>query len=212
MTDISDEITASDLGIAIPNTATVKFTNSFAESGERISDTPEVHTGGLAVYKHEDGNADKALSGAEFKIARSESDAKAGRFIQRNGEDYTLTTADNGQLLFIGLSYGTKASIDTQTAGQSAELGSTDYWLVETKAPIDENGTSYQLSGAPIRVTVDSSSHMFENAVSISNVSPSYVYTGGIGTPPFIILGLSLTALSLVGIVCFRRRNIKEVE
>lgn len=206
VTDISSEITAFDLGIAIPNTATVNFTNSFSESGERISDTAEVHTGGLAVYKYEDGNADKPLSGAEFKIATSKENADNGVYVQRGGEDYTLTSDENGQLVFIGLSYGAKAADNSSDNGQNADSGSTKYWIVETKSPTDENGTSYQMLGAPIEATIDSSSHLYDNAVRISNVSPSYVYTGGIGTPPFVVFGLTLAAASVVGIICCRRK------
>ena len=70
------------------NTATLEYTNNISEDGVELStttitDSAEVHTGAVSIEKIEKGNVDNKLSGAKFKIATTEENAKNGVFVKK---------------------------------------------------------------------------------------------------------------------------------
>ena len=100
---------------------------------------PEVHTGGINLLKVDADDNTLKLQGAKFKnFDRTEADAKkninAVKDPANNAIDWEVTTDANGIAHFWGLAYGQK--------GQDAYYGdSTNYWIVETQAPIDMKGS-----------------------------------------------------------------------
>ena len=202
VTHIKDTITENDLGVEIPNKVKLEFTNTFNQNGDRTSDIPEVHTAGIRIYKY-DADSKKPLSGAKFKIATSLENAKNNKFIQRDGKDYELTSDNNGYLLFKGLSYGTKASKynDMSVKGSLVNKGETKYYIVETQAPVNADGDSYQPLGEPVEVTANCTSHLTANAVKVANIPPVVILTGGVGTTVFAVTGVLLSAIAAAGVI-----------
>ena len=181
------------MGESIENSASIFWDTIYDEDGDDSGEDPtepegddedktievetpaSVHTGGLKIKKvDEDGNA---LAGATFKIATSKANAIAGIFVKIDGVELEETSGSDGLLYFEGLAYG--------TAGQSNDVASSTYWLVETEAP-----DGYNLLAAPVEVTVDKDSFTTSNPTTIENkrgiVLPA---TGGIGTIIFIVVG-----------------------
>ena len=91
----------------------------------------------------------------------------------------TATTDANGEILFSGIAYGT-------------------YYLIETEAP-----EGYNLLTEPVEVTINSTSHMDDNAVTVKNSAEFRLpETGGIGTAIFTFGGSGLigaAAMVLLG-------------
>lgn len=211
-TNDNGEVVATELATEIPNKAELTFTNSFGTTGTRDSDIPEVHTGGIAIYKY-DSKTNKPLAGAQFKIALSEADAKNKVFVKaRNqdgtlsSDDYVITTGKDGYAMFEGFDYGNGASKQGATPkvlGDTVTDGKTTYYLVEVKAPVNENGDSYQLCGEVIAVDCNATSHLTKNAVKIANNPPTYVPTGGIGDYIYGIIGVTVIGISAIGLVLF---------
>lgn len=89
------------------NTATLTFSaNSYGTDTKTTSDTATVNNGGIKIIKVAQGDANKKLQGAEFKI---------------NGTNYTATTNDNGEATFdVALAAGTYTVTETKApAGYS---------------------------------------------------------------------------------------------
>ena len=81
---------------SIPNQATLVYGNN----NRLDSETPEIHTGGVGIYKY-DSTTKKALVGAHFKIATSEENAKNKIFLKdTNGKDIEAITDENGKAEF----------------------------------------------------------------------------------------------------------------
>lgn len=191
----------AEMGTAIENQAKLDYTNQAGEQYIPRSPKPEVHTGGVRIKKVDKENPATVLEGAEFKIYTSEADAKAGtNAVQKNGADYVATSGADGFAVFTGLEYGAN--------GQSATEGSSEYWIVETKAPT-KDGEQYNRLKDPVKVTVNATSHSDENAVEIRNSKDGFElpFTGGIGRIIFIAAGAVLIG---AGILVMRRGGKKE--
>ena len=198
------------LGQAIPNNATLDYTNSFGTNAKYDvleNNRPEVHTGGLLLEKVDASNHDTKLEGAKFKIYPTLEDAKAGTNAIMNPanktEEWEVTTDTNGRAIFNGLSYGA-AKVDENgnliTAGSINTQGSTKYWIVETVAPTytvtGSNGETivkqYNLLKAPLEVEVSATSHLEANKVVVENRKFTLPVTGGVGTVIFTLGGLAI--------------------
>lgn len=166
------------------NQAVLHYNNGTGEKTKN-SEKPEVHTGAVSVFKYEDTNGnkkhdedEKALVGAEFKIALTEADAKEGKFIKVNGRELTAVSNEHGIATFVGLEFGGDAKVN----GKLVESGITgvnvykydwekmskDYYIVETKTP-----EGYEKLEDVIKVTVSkNSSQIIDLTDKINEMEP----------------------------------------
>lgn len=173
--------------------------NSFAVTTNNLLPVEPARVGVVledpsATIIKKDAVSGKTLSGVEFKLADSEANAKAGKFLRlvdskvvapsdsnySSGQDYVLKSDDNGQLFFTGLKKG-------QT-----------YYAVETKA-LD----GYQLDATPhaVKASYHTGHHTGQAAVTVYNQKqPILPQTGGPGSLIFILLGLILLFLAALGL------------
>lgn len=187
----------AELGTAIPNQASLDYINWNGHQYLPQSDIPEVHTGGVKIEKVDKADHNKKLEGAEFMIYRSEEEAKAGdtsRAVQRDDKPYVVTSGEDGIAFFEGLSYG-------DLTGMKPTDGSTDYWIVETKAPTVD-GVKYNRLLDPFKVTVSATSHNMnpEDMYVVYNAKDNYElpFTGGTGLLVFLGAGAVLLIASYV--------------
>lgn len=201
------------MGEAVQNSASIYWDTNYDEDGpddgedptdptdpddkkkEDVDEPADVHTGGLKIKKVD--TAGNELSGAIFKIATSEENAKAGIFVKIDGVEVTAISGEDGLAFFEGLAYG--------TAEQDKDNQSTNYWLVETVAP-----SGYNLLSTPVEVTIDKDSYTTDNPIEIQNRKGILLpLTGGIGTIIFIVIGVALMSIA---IIIFIKRDKKEDE
>ena len=167
----------AELGTNIPNKARLEYTNGSIDTEE-----PEVHTGGVTLYKYAAKNNEKvALEGAEFKIYSSRANAE-----NKTNELLTATSGSNGVVEFIGLKYGGDASSSEankksdgtyiQGTAENRVIPGTTYYIVETKAPknyrpyngiieVEINATSYQKELAAIKYQIENTPKDFDLAL-----------------------------------------------
>lgn len=183
----------ADLGTAIPNQAGLDYVNWNDYEYLPQSDIPEVHTGGIKIEKVDKSDKKVKLQGAEFMIYCSEEDAKAedtSKAVQRDGKPYVVTSGEDGIAFFDGLSYG-------DPTGQEASKGYTDYWIVETKAPV-----GYNRLHDPFKVTISATSHNMapEDMYVVYNAKDNYKlpFTGGAGLIVFLGAGAVLLIAAYV--------------
>lgn len=132
----------------IPNKSYLVFNGNGQEEKQKESEVPEVHTGGVGVYKY-DSTTNTALQGAKFKISRNNPADKNYDFVKvrdANGNeigDYEVETDSTGHAKFEGLEFGEDAinnatnrlADGTYTYDWSKAV--TKYYLVETYVPGD---------------------------------------------------------------------------
>ena len=124
-TKINDTVVVKDeLGVAIPNKASLDFTNSTGGEYHTESDEPDVYTGGYTLLKV-DGITKEALEGAEFGIFATQKDAEDA--VKENAIQLA-ESGEDGYVKFVGLEYG--------ELGDLAAQASREYWIAETKAPV----------------------------------------------------------------------------
>ncbi len=212
-TTVNDGILESG---SISNQAELDFTNKYGEDknikskdpDDEVDDGTDIHTAFIDLTKVDARDADEKLDGAQFKIASSLANAKAGNFLMINpttkviydvGDDgykdgatpdedaidYEITTDASGVAGFDGL-------VD-YTVGEDGTITYNSYYLVETKAP-----EGYNLVSAPIEVTFDATTSAGEDptytkAVTVKNNQGfTLPFTGGNGTILFIVVGIVL--------------------
>ena len=168
----------------VPNQATLEYNNGSGKNYKK-SEIPEVHTGGIKILKFKTQNGQKVpVSGAVFKIATSEENAKNNIFVKvkdKNGKDTTTDvtgkSGSDGIVEFTGLEFGGDASANkaNKKVGINGtnvydynydETISTKYWIVETTAP-----EGYIRYNKPIEVTItkDSYNAKLDDMVSVEN-------------------------------------------
>lgn len=193
------------MGAANKNDLTLIYGNNPSEgkTKEDKPTPPELHTGGKRFEKVDAATSDK-LAGAKFVVKNA-----AGKFLKQTltdgkvtktewvdsqAEATTFTSAADGSFEVKGLPYG--------TVGQAASEGSTDYFLVETKAP-----EGYALLTAPIPFTVDAKSYQadptdlsagFANPQEVKNNKITIPQTGGIGSVAIVAAGMLVAGLGLM--------------
>ena len=157
---------------SIPNQATLVYGNN----NRLDSETPEIHTGGVGIYKY-DSTTKKALVGAHFKIATSEENAKNKIFLKdTNGKDIEAITDENGKAEFTGLEFGedaidnAKYKTTDETTGAEVykynwEEVETTYYVVETEAP-----AGYTLIEEPREVIVKKDNYNMDDITSLLQV------------------------------------------
>lgn len=184
VTTLNENVTVGE----IKNTATLTYKNAAGSTGTK-SDSANAWTGGIKIFKHTIDNT--PLAGAEFKVYTSEEDAKAGTHaIQRDGKDLVITSNDEGYAIVEG-------------------LGEGDYWFVEIKAPVDENGDPYAMLKGPVKVTLDKD-QTIDNYVTKNILNTKLVslpITGGIGTLIFTFSGIALMGAAVLLYIRSRRKS-----
>lgn len=170
-------------------------------SSEVINE-PTVHTGQIRLMKYDATTKTSPLAGAEFGLALTEEDARAGRFVT------TAVSDANGEIVFAGLSYG--------AVGDKAMENSvgTVFWIVETKAPDGDT-----LAGEMMQVQFDyhqnatNKEYYFAEVVAYNQKATTVLPTT---TPPaktsdsmqivFVASGIMMLALA-VFIVAWKSKN-----
>lgn len=184
VTTLNENVTVGE----IKNTATLTYKNAAGSTGTK-SDSANAWTGGIKIFKHTIDNT--PLAGAEFKVYTSEEDAKAGTHaIRRDGKDLVITSNDEGYAIVEG-------------------LGEGDYWFVEIKAPVDENGDPYAMLKGPVKVTLDKD-QTIDNYVTKNILNTKLVslpITGGIGTLIFTFSGIALMGAAVLLYIRSRRKS-----
>lgn len=176
----------------VPNQATLEYNNGSGKESKK-SEIPEVHTGGIKILKFKTENGQKVpVSGAVFKIATSDENAKNNIFVKvkdKNGKDTTTDvtgkSGSDGIVEFTGLEFGGDASANkaNKKVGINGtnvydynydETISTKYWIVETTAP-----EGYIRYNKPIEVTItkDSYNAKLEDMVSVENTGINGKYS-----------------------------------
>lgn len=189
------------MGGANPNDVTLKYGTNSDENKQKETvppENPELHTGGKRFVKV-DKKLNKKLPGAEFVVKNA-----AGKFLKQTGNVNTwvdsqdeatkFTSGSDGAFEVKGLAYG--------TAGQAANVGSTDYFLVETKAP-----EGYALLTQPIQFTVNATSYQADptdltaglaDPQEVNNMKVTIPQTGGIGSVAIVAAGMLVAGLGLM--------------
>ena len=182
---------AGNMGVEIPNDATLDYTNSIGLTFKVESDEVVVYTGGFNLLKVDGNDTTVALSGAHFTLYRPANVGEtADTTLMINEasipviEVSDLVSNENGKASIEGIAYG-------------------NYYLVETKAP-----TGYNLLPDPVKVVVDKDSHEDSNAIQVLNFGgfelPS---TGGIGTAVYTLMGSMTMAASGMYIFLKKRED-----
>ena len=160
----------------VPNQAKLTYGNDSNNKQTKLTEIPEVHTGGVGIYKY-DKKTNKALEGAHFKIATSKENALAGIFVKDgNGQDIEKVTNSNGLAEFAGLEFGedalNKAEYETYDSITGAKVYkydtsklSTTYYLVETESP-----KGYLKLEKPVEVVVKVGSYDMKDITSLVQV------------------------------------------
>ena len=169
---VDDDGNIIALNQSVPNQATLTYGN-----GDTIkSEKPEVHTGGVGLYKY-DVKTGKALKGAHFKIATSKEDALNQKFLKdTTGKDVEVISNEKGIAVFTGLEFGedalNKAEYVVEDPDTKAtvyrynwEIVQTTYYIVETEAP-----TGYSLITEPIEAIVKKDNYNIEDITSLIQV------------------------------------------
>lgn len=145
------------MGEQIPNQAKLEYINTSSDNKvTKESEKPEIHTGGVVLYKYYELKDEKhSLEGAKFGIYATEEDAKNNKNVIM-----TATSDKNGLVRFTGLKYGGDAKSSESNKQQDgtykydADKASTNYWIAEIEAP---NG--FEKYNEIIAVTINKDSY-----------------------------------------------------
>lgn len=208
-TKVNEKLQDKDVNI-IGNKATVDFTNNQGQDSKKETEESEVNVGDIIIEKVDESG--DPLKGAEFQIARTEQEAKEGKFIKvilvdgkitgfaypdegdkyTNAADWVVTSADTtGLVKFEGLL--------THTVDENGVIEYKKYYVVETKAP-----GGYNLVGDPIEVDFEDSVKQGEKLTynierDVENKKGfTLPNTGGIGTIILTVLGIVLVGLAII--------------
>lgn len=195
----------AQMGEQIPNQADLRYTNSVNFDFHVKSDEPVVETGGASVLKVDASNSSRVLSGAVFQVYRK---ATAEEVASGEGIHYIPgISAPVVQVSFFDNVNMTGEKVASVTSGEDGVatiygLAYGAYYLVETQAP-----EGYNLLKEAVTLTIDSTSHTAQSAVTVKNYSGAILpSTGGMGTWIFTISGIALISIAVV-LFIFKKRN-----
>ena len=189
------------------NTATLEYTNNPDGSTNKVTSEKQVYSYKIQILKHESGNENKVLEGAQFRLRNvndnyyKEVKGTTGsgaitdiEWVENADQATTVKTDENGQAAFKGLKEGT-------------------YELVEVEAPDGYN----KLSG-PVTIEVKGGDKALELTdkdditaaltvtAKVANNNGSVIpSTGGIGTTIFYVVGAVLVVGAGVLLVTKKR-------
>jgi len=210
--------TNAQMGILIPNTADLDYTNAAGIHYDSVSDPAAVYTGGIHILKI-DASSGTPLAGAHFQLARPATEAEI-----TGGVSQKLTVKDAlVDVVFLSFHDTPDLSAEKVTEGISNADGNVfvyglaegTYYIVEAKAP-----SGYNLLNTPIEVTIDQSSHLtaadnisdsdgnvIDHTVTVRNTKFLLPETGGMGTVLFTILGIAILATSMMLVLLNRKKR-----
>ena len=170
------------------NKATLQYSNivktdytgsTNTETTKTTENSTPVKTGGFKIEKRADTQTGKLLPGAEFKLALSIEDAGNQKFVKDSeGNEIVLTTDAQGATSYYGLAYG-------------------EYYLVETKAPVDSTGKYYNSLNKPQEFTINDTSYATPMTV-INKSGTTLPGAGGIGAIIFIVIGVAAIGAGVI--------------
>lgn len=179
---------------AIQNIAKLSYTN---ETGKKYTDSskddadpttvPTVTLGGFKIFKTDADN--KALKNAHFALYAKGEDGKP------SGEPITGTFDVANNVYLVDVSKTTALDIISGADGKAVVKGLAygNYLLVETQAPTDATGKSYNLLNAPKEIAVAQNTLGDTADVQIINKMGFVLpITGGMGTTLFTLAGVLL--------------------
>lgn len=200
----------AQMGVQIPNEAALEYTNAMGVTYDETSDIPEVHTGGIGIWKVDSKKTDNGnrvpLAGATFRVARpaTAEEIAAGEFKKLTVDGETLN------VVFVGFYDDESLRGEKVTEAASDEDGIVTvyglaygtYYLVETKAP-----EGYQLLNAPVQVQIDSESHTQERIITVVNSKFDLPQTGGMGTMLFTVVGMACVGGAAAVVLTGRKKK-----
>lgn len=164
---------------------------------ENQDEVPEVWTGGRRFVKHESGNDNKVLKGAEFVVVRKTGPvgSQVETFLKQVKNDATSPTEWTTTWV-SNVADATKITSDENGLFEVKGLEKGTYFLRETKAP-----EGFQLLTEDVEFEVDETSYTSTTSLraGVANTSsggflPS---TGGMGILAFLVVGLGLMSLAI---------------
>lgn len=171
----------------------------------------ELKTGGIELVKVDADDSDKKLSGATFAVYRK---ATLDEIVKQDENNpLPKLTIDGTECTMVRVTFYDNAQMDgekvvsltTDADGKGYIYGIAygDYYLVETEAP-----AGYHKLSDPIPFTVTTNSDGQVQILTVPNNSGVELpETGGMGTGFFLVVGVSLMALSGGAMLCRKRRN-----
>ena len=151
---------------------------------------PENVKGTFSIVKHKDGDTEKRLEGAEFKVYRPANyyDTEYVTLHGPDGESYAAVPVTDGSEELVLRS-------DENGSATSPELPCGTYYLEEIKAPLGYHKSSYVFSVTVVSELVDTPPQTLFIANKSSSLLPE---TGGAGTFIYTAAGVSVMAAALI--------------
>ncbi|MGX7078012.1 SpaH/EbpB family LPXTG-anchored major pilin [Globicatella sp. HMSC072A10] len=194
----------AEIGTNLPNDAKLTYKrDGSSEITKEVENDPVVYTGGKK-FKKQDPVANKALEGAEFVIKNtdgkfmSQDDKGKITWVEDQDSATKLTSSAEGTFEVKGLDFG--------ATSETLEEASMTYYIIETTAPAGYVIPADLRKGLPFTVNKDSYEQNDvelhakpEGSIINNNSQPNIPNTGGIGSIIFVVIGLIVMVLAVLG-------------
>ena len=153
------------------------------------------HLLSLKIHKVDASDTKKALSGAKFKIADSEENARAGKFIRYYISDTWEGIVMPSDARWSDSEHAHDIEVTTDEQGDAQFdnlLSGRDYWIVETQAP-----KGYVKLSTPVKAEKESATNYIVSKEITNSKTPTLPATGGIGIAIFLIIGTTIMGIAL---------------
>ena len=153
------------------------------------------HLLSLKIHKVDASDTKKALSGAKFKVADSEENARAGKFIRHYASDTWEGMVVPSDARWSDSEHAHDIEVTTDEQGDAQFdnlLSGRDYWIVETQAP-----KGYVKLSTPVKAEKESATNYIVSKEITNSKTPTLPATGGIGIAIFLIIGTTIMGIAL---------------
>lgn len=202
-----DAVITKDAEIAtnLPNDAKLTYKrDGSSEITKEVENDPVVYTGGKK-FKKQDPVAKKPLAGAEFVIKNtdgkfmSQDDKGKITWVEDQDSATKLTSSAEGTFEVKGLDFG--------ATSETLEEASMTYYIIETKAPegyvipadLREKGLPFTVNKESYEQNDVELHAKPEGSIINNNSQPNIPNTGGIGSIIFVVIGLIVMVLAVLG-------------